>query len=160
MTIHLFDFACSSPILNSRHRLRRLARTINNTSPNQLQINLNRKRLALSERIVAWKERSPAGVEEDGFEDLNEMTCPEIASLGLPSTFPPSGELLYSSLQGIEKELRQAQVFDCLRALRKCLSERVALLQEKNQRARGRYESSRSTATIKVLEEEILFLAA
>jgi hypothetical protein len=88
-----------------RHRLRILARTINTTSPDQLQINLNHKRLVLSERIVAWKEHSPAGVEEDGFEDLNETTCPETASLGLPSTFPPSDQLQYSSLQGMEKDL-------------------------------------------------------
>ena len=94
-------------------------------------------------------------MEEDGFEDLNEATRPETTNLGLPSAFPSSDQIQYSSLQEMEKELREAQAFDCLRSLRKCLSERVALLREKSQRARGRYESSRSTTIIKSLEEEV-----
>ena len=72
-------------------------------------------------------------MEEDGFKDLNKVTHPETTDLGLPLAFPSSNQIQYSSLQEMEKELQEAQAFDCLRTLRKCLLERVALLWEKSQ---------------------------
>lgn len=108
------------------------------------------------EQIATWKARSPAAIEEDDFGD-NESVLPEALKLNLPSEFPLDDQIPY--LREIEKQLCEAQAFDYLKALRKCLAERTALLRTRDRRHRGQDERLRSTAVISRMENEISFIA-
>jgi hypothetical protein len=103
-----------------------------------------------------WKTRAPDGLGEDA-EEEDEYQLPEQIKLPLPSSLPLENQ--NAILQGIEQQLREALAFDCLRALRKGLSERVALQREKDRYLRGQADNFRSQAAIKRVQAEILFVA-
>jgi len=139
-----------------RARLVAHARTINAGSTEREHVTLNRRRLALLERINAWKASVPNGLGEDAEEEYEDI-LPEQINLPLPSFLPPENR--NADLQEIEQRLREALAFDCLRGLRKRLAERVALLREKDQYLRGQADNFRSQAAIKRVQGEIAFIA-
>lgn len=144
-------------------------------------INLNHRRTTLLERIQNWKARSPDGAEfedednndDDDEDDDNEDddnddedddsshndnggTHAENISLPLPSKMPNPEQ--NPTLQLIEKELREAQAFDYLRALRKSLSEKIALQRGQKQDLSGQHSRTRSYAVINRISDEITMI--
>ncbi|KIM27650.1 hypothetical protein M408DRAFT_24310 [Serendipita vermifera MAFF 305830] len=140
-------------IEESQARLGVHALTINDGSTERDRIDFNRKRVALLERINAWKARFPDELEEDAEgEDI-----PEKIKLPFPSSIPLENRSIV--LQEIEQRLREALAFDSLRALRKGLAERLALQREKERYLRGQADNFRSQAAIKRVQGEITFVA-
>jgi hypothetical protein len=103
-----------------------------------------------------WKTRAPDDLGEDA-EEEDEYRLPEQIKLPLPSSLPLENQS--AILRGIEQQLREALAFECLRALRKGLSERIALQREKNNYIRGQADNFRSQAAIKRVQMEIAFVA-
>lgn len=137
-------------------RLRVHALTIDDGSTDRERIQLNRRRVSMLERVNAWKARAPDGVPEDAEEEYQDE-LPEYLPLALPSSLPPQNQ--NAILQDIERHLREGCAFDSLRALRKCLAERVALQREKDRNIRGQAANFRSQAAINRLQAEIKFVA-
>lgn len=138
-----------------RARLRAHAETINDGATLLERITLQRRRTALLERINAWKVRSPDNLGEEN-EQEDEDILPEDLKLPLPSALLGHQNAV---LQEIEKQLRESIAFDCLRALRKCLSERIALQREKDRYLQGQADNFRSQAALKRVKSEIDFVA-
>ncbi|CAG7853416.1 SubName: Full=Uncharacterized protein {ECO:0000313/EMBL:CCA76143.1} [Serendipita indica DSM 11827] len=119
-------------------------------------VELNRKRANLSERINAWKARAPDNGQDDGDDEPTHN--PELQRLMLPSQLPYHDQ--NEELRRIEKELREAQAFDYLRALRTSLAEKIALVRDKETNQRGNQANARARSVIDRVQMRIDFEAS
>lgn len=111
---------------------------------------LDRRRLALEERIQSWKRRAPEGIKEDTdtTEDVSDDhdTFPEDDPLPLPSTLADNEQIEVH--KGLEKDLRVGQAYDALKELRMALALKLALFREQHLSVRGQRHTQRSKAAI------------
>ncbi|CCA75643.1 hypothetical protein PIIN_09634 [Serendipita indica DSM 11827] len=118
------------------------------------RIELNQKRVALADRINDWKARTPLDIHDEEDEE-DDPALPEQWKLPIPSTLPRNEQLALP--RQVEKELREAQAFDYLRALRTGLAEEIALLRDRDRHQHGYDANLRSRSLIERVRRDINF---